>query len=67
MVTPSSPVPSPAQILVEFPGIVVNEDKALAALGGEEGVAGVVATPGTMLPLKFRYPSTMPQTLSPKL
>jgi hypothetical protein len=46
---------------------VVNEDKALAALGGEEGVAGVVATPGTMLPLKFRYPSTMPQTISPKL
>lgn len=63
MVAPSPPPPPPAQILVEFPGIVVNEDKALAALGGEEGVAAVVATPGTMLPLKFRCPSTRSELL----
>lgn len=41
-------------VMVEFPGIVVNDAAALATFGGAAGVASALSTPGAMLPLHFR-------------
>ena len=41
-------------VMVEFPGIVVNDAAALATFGGAAGVAAALRTPGAMLPLHLR-------------
>jgi len=41
-------------MMVEFPGIVINDVAALETLGGAMGVAAAINTPGAMLPLRLR-------------
>ncbi len=43
-----------SQVIVEFPGNVINDGAALDSFGGEEGLSTALAATGTMLPLRFR-------------
>jgi hypothetical protein len=47
-------LPTESMVMVEFPGIVVNDAAAMETFGGTAGVAAAMNTPGAMLPLHLR-------------
>ena len=51
-------LPKTSMVMVEFPGIVVNDAAALQTFGGAEGVSAALSTPGAMLPLRLRPEDT---------
>lgn len=51
---PSRILPTTCMVMVEFPGIVINDAAALDTFGGSSGVAAALNTPGAMLPLRLR-------------
>jgi hypothetical protein len=47
-------LPKSTMIMVEFPGVVMNDAAAMETFGGPAGVAAAMNTQGAMLPLRLR-------------